>query len=459
MTNIIKLTDSYKFTHWPQYPPKTTKVFSYLESRGGAFPKTVFFGLQYQLKKYLEGKVVTREKIDEAAKRINTHMGCGVFNRLGWEYILNKHNGHLPIKIQAVEEGSFVDTGNVLVTMQNTDPNCYWLTNYLETLLVQLWYPITVATQSQYMKQDIMYYLNLTGADDQADFKLHDFGFRGSTSVESAGIGGAAHLVNFKGTDTFAGIDLLMDYYYSEMPGHSIPASEHSTITSWGEENEVEAMRNMLDKYPTGLVACVSDSYDIYRACEKYWGEELRDKIINRDGVLIVRPDSGVPYEVVIKVLDILWSKFGGTVNSKGYKTLDPHVRVIQGDGIDRKMMNHIMSYMEINKYSIDNIAFGSGGGLLQKMDRDTCKFAFKCSAIQIDENWWKDVYKSPVTDSGKQSKRGRLYLYKDDKGYLTTDVRGPDNLLTTVFENGKIVRRTTLDKIRERLKNETASS
>ena len=198
MNNILLLTDSYKFSHYRQYPPKTRTVYSYFESRGGDFPYTCFFGLQYLLKKYLEGEVVTQEKIDYAEDRVNKHLGPGSFNRAGWQYILDQYQGRLPVMIKAVPEGTVVPNHNVLMTIENTDPNCYWLTNYLETLLVQTWYPTTVATQSRSMKQILLKYLEQTGDPSLIDFKLHDFGFRGSTSVESAGLGGAAHLINFK---------------------------------------------------------------------------------------------------------------------------------------------------------------------------------------------------------------------------------------------------------------------
>jgi nicotinamide phosphoribosyltransferase len=391
----------------------------------------------------------------------NAHFGGGqVFNRAGWEHILNKHDGYLPVRIMAVPEGTVVPGRNVLMTLVNTDPDCFWLTNYLETLLVQTWYPVTVATQSREMKKIIMRYLEETGDPAGIAFKLHDFGFRGVSSVETAGIGGAAHLVNFMGTDTFEALVVARKYYGERMAGFSIPASEHSTITSWGKENEVDAMRNMLTQYPTGLVACVSDSFDIYKACSELWGKELKDEVLARDGTLVVRPDSGDPPVVVVKILELLWDAFGGEINDKGYRVLDPHVRVIQGDGIDFEMLEKILSAMKNNKLSADNIAFGSGGGLLQKLNRDTLKFAFKCSSITINGEE-ADVYKDPITDKGKGSKRGRLKLVKEDgaHGSVLTTV-GPDDerddILELVFENGKTVKEDTFAEIRERALDRT---
>lgn len=454
--NIITLTDSYKFSHAAQYPKGTNKVYSYFESRVGAkFPETVFFGLQYFLKEYLEGVVVTKEGIDQAQALVDAHIGPGLFNRAGWEHILEKHGGHLPVRIKAVPEGTVVPTSNVLMTVENTDPACFWLTNYLETLLVQVWYSCTVASQSRMMKRVILNYLEETGDPSLIDFKLHDFGFRGVSSVESAGLGGAAHLVNFKGTDTVAGLELVRDYYGGGIAGFSIPASEHSTITSWGEEGEVDAMRNMLETYPKGLVACVSDSWDIEKAARDIWGRALKDAVLAREGTLVVRPDSGDPIAVVPTVLQILFDKFGGEINKKGYKVLNPKVRMIQGDGIDFESMPDILEAVKNAGFSADNLAFGSGGGLLQKLNRDTQRFAFKCAQIEIGGKA-RDVFKRPATDPTKNSKKGRLKLVTDEYDNLLTvpdnlPNKGCADLLQTVFENGTVLRTQEFDDVRAR--------
>lgn len=453
--NLLLMTDSYKLSHYVQYPRGTENVYSYLESRGGRFGQSVFFGLQYLLKKHFEGVVVIRWKINEAEQLAKSHLGDNhTFNRAGWEYIIDAHGGKLPIRIKAAKEGSVIPVKNVLMTVEVTDPNVYWLTNYLETLLVQLWYPITVATQSWHMKGILLDYLRETGDESLIDFKLHDFGFRGVTCIEQAAIGGASHLVNFKGTDTIAGILMAQRYYNSEMPGFSIPASEHSTITSWGKEHESCAMKNMLKQYPTGMVACVSDSFDIYNACENIWGDKLRMEITKREGTLVIRPDSGDPLVVLPRIMNILADKFGTTTNDKGYRVLNPKVRVIQGDGIDFDTMPDILSILRQSGFSADNIAFGSGGGLLQKLNRDTMKFAFKCSSVVV-EGEERDVYKQPITDAVKVSKKGRLKLvsYNGSHGnvYATeriSDSELPDEM-DVVFENGVILREQTFDDIR----------
>lgn len=416
------------------------------------FDKVVFFGLQYFVERYLEGAVVTQDKIDEAAKIAALHLGNeSLFNREGWEYILRKHGGMLPVSIKAVPEGSVVETHNVLVTVENTDPKCYWLTNYLETLLVQTWYPTTVATLSRNMKIRIMEYLDETGNPELIDFKLHDFGFRGVSSVESAGIGGAAHLVNFKGTDTIASLILLRDYYDAGMAGFSIPAAEHSTITAWGREHESDAMKNMLEQFPTGTVAVVSDSYNIYKACSDIWGDKLKEKVLGRNGMLVIRPDSGDPPEVVLKVLEILGDRFGYSRNEKGYKVLNDKVRVIQGDGMDYAMARDILDNLMIHKWSADNVSFGMGGALLQKLNRDTQKFAFKCSGVTVDGKE-RDVYKEPITDPGKNSKAGRLKLLRENGTYYTVKADNPGkDELVEVFRDGRLLRKYTLNEVRER--------
>ncbi len=459
LNNICCLTDSYKVSHFKQYPPNSKRVYSYFESRTGAtFPQTTFFGLQYFLNNYLAGQVVTQAKIDEADQLFFQHFNQKpVFNRKGWEHILHKHNGHLPIRIKAVPEGMTIDQSNVLMTIENTDDEVFWLTNYLESLLVQVWYSSTVATQSRVMKEILLRYLKETGDPSGLPFKLHDFGFRGVTCPEQAALGGAAHLVNFSGTDNVAGLMLARKFYDASMPGFSIPAAEHSTITSWGEQNEVQAMANMLLQYPDGLVACVSDSFDIYRACSEFWGTQLKDKVLARDGVLVVRPDSGDPPTVVNKVLEILGEKFGFKTNDKGYKVLHPKVRVIQGDGIDYFMLNKILELVKSNGWSIDNIAFGSGGGLLQKLNRDTQKFAFKCSSILVADEI-REVYKRPITGSDKNSKRGRLKLIINDSPQGRVFLTIPESqtgadLMQIVFENGIIKRKHTFDEVRDNAK------
>lgn len=461
LRNLILNADSYKASHFLQYPQGTTRVSSYIESRGGKWDRAVFFGLQMALIEYLS-KPVTRANIDEADEFWKGH---GLpFNRSGWERILKKHKGFLPLKIEAVAEGSVVPNRNVLLQAVNTDPACYWLTSYVETILVRaVWYPTTVCTNGFFCKKEILESLRRTSdsADAVVGFKLHDFGFRGASSLESAAIGDCAHLVNFLGTDTVAGVLAAREYYGERMAGHSIPAAEHSTITAWGgAQGEAAAFENMLDQFAKQgkTVAVVSDSFDIYNACSSLWGEKLREKIEKSGATVVVRPDSGIPEEVVPKVVGLLMEKFGFTTNSKGFKVLPSCIRVIQGDGINYESIGRILKAMESRKLSTENTAFGMGGGLLQDFNRDTLMFAMKASAIETDGTW-RDASKSPVGDRGKHSKKGRLALIKDKKGeYATIRLEelkdGQENLLSTVFEGGKITKKYSFAEIRKAASN-----
>jgi nicotinamide phosphoribosyltransferase len=304
--SIILNTDSYKVSMFKQYPAGTTGVYSYIESRGGRYDRTVFFGLQAFIKEYLL-EPITQTDIDVADEILTAH--GEPFNRAGWQYILDKHAGFLPVVIRAVPEGTVVPVKNVLATIENTDPECFWLTTWLETALLRaVWYGTTVATQSYTIKQVILDYLERTGDPTTIDFKLHDFGARGVSSLESAGIGSAAHLVNFMGTDTITGVLFAREYYNAGIAGFSIPAAEHSTITSWGRDGEVDAYRNILNNFakPGSIVAIVSDSYDIYNAVENLWGGELRQQVIDSGATVVIRPDSGDPVEVNRRLVEIL---------------------------------------------------------------------------------------------------------------------------------------------------------
>lgn len=455
--NLILDSDSYKFSHSEQYPEGTEVVYSYLEARGGKFDKTVFFGLQYLLKRYLS-KPITLKDIKEAEEVATLH---GIpFNYEGWLHILKEHSGYLPLKIKAVPEGTVMSKHNVLMTIENTDPKCFWLTNYMETLLMRVWYSITVASNSYACKQILKKFIDRTSdVPEQIYFKLHDFGSRGVSSQESAGIGGLAHLVNFKGTDTVISLLYGRRYYDCNIAGFSIPATEHSTMTSWGKENEAKAFKNTLHKYKGKMVSVVSDSYDIYNACENIWGKELKQDVLDHGNFVVIRPDSGDPIKTPVECLELLDKAFGHVENSKGYKVLN-NVRVIQGDGIDIKDMEAILILMEEKGYAVDNMAFGMGGGLLQKVNRDTLKFAIKCSAIKVNGEW-KEISKSPVRQPDKKSKKGKLLLGMADDEFITIECKNDEDykliesvqgdILRTVFLNGILTAIEDLDTIRER--------
>lgn len=461
--NPILDTDSYKPSHWLQYPPDASSMFSYFESRGGKYPAVTFFGLQYLLKKYLTVKI-TEQHVKEAAEFCEAH--GEPFNEGGWMRIVNKFDGKLPVRIRAVPEGTKVPNHNILFSVESTDPDTFWIVSWLETQLVRIWYPSTVCTLSSHNRDVIMSFLKETADDPEAeiDFKMHDFGGRGVSCREQGKIGGAAHLANFKGSDTIVGVLAANKYYDCDMAGFSIPAAEHSSITGWGRENEVDAYRNFVEAFLYGknpqnkkfpLAACVSDSYDIWNVIENVWCGELHDLVRNSGGTLVVRPDSGVPVEVVTKCLQTFDHKLGLKKNSKGYKVLPPYYRLIQGDGVEDDSILEILKAVKNNGFSTSNIAFGIGGALLQKLNRDTQKCAFKCSAM-LRNNQWIDVSKDPIDDPGKRSKPGRLDLVKENGQYKTIQL--PDDKIAadnsemhTVFENGELMNLTTFDDVRER--------
>lgn len=460
--NFLIDTDSYKVSHYLQYPPGTSSMFSYIESRGGEYDNTVFFGLQYYLKKYLTHRV-TVEEVEEAKEFFTAH--GEPFNYDGWMYIATELKGKLPVRIRAVPEGTVVPTHNILVSIESTDPKVFWVVSWIETMLLRVWYPINVATRSHKIKQIILEALEKSADDPQAEisFKLHDFGSRGVSSQESAAIGGAAHLVNFMGSDTIAGVRCANKYYHSPMAGFSIPAMEHSSVTSWGKEHEVDAYRNMLQKTgkPGALLACVSDSYDISNACSHLWGEQLKDEVIASGATVVIRPDSGNPPEIVLLTVNLLAEKFGTTTNTKGYKVLN-NVRVIQGDGINEDSIQVILDNLLAHGYSASNIAFGMGGALLQQHNRDTLKFAMKCSHIfrVVDGKLLGvDVFKDPITDHGKASKAGRLDLIANQLGEVRTvklsdyEIANKSSVMRTVFENGKVLIEDNFEDIRARAK------
>ena len=457
--NPVFRTDSYKLSHWFQYPPDTEHVYSYLMSRGGFWKHTLFFGLRYILKAYFEGVVFSERDIFEAAAKSHAHFGSDkVFNYCGWMRLLEKHGGRLPLRVRAVPEGTVVPVKHPIMTIENTDREFPWLTNWAGTILLHVWYPTTVSTLSFEVRQAIGNDLVRTGTPSLLDFKLHDFGYRGVSSLETSAIGGAAHLVNFLGTDTTSALELCEQFYDCPMAGFSIPAMEHSTVTAWGEDNEQEAYANMLDRAPTSLIACVIDSYDTHRAVAEIFGGALREKVLRREGTVVLRPDSGDPCIVIEDIFNTVAEKFGFETNSKGWKVMPPQVRLIQGDGVNYQNILRINSHLTRAGWSMDNWGYGMGGALLQQQNRDTMRFAIKCSAIKRDGSTWEEVRKLVATDPSKASIGGRFDLLRFPDGEVETvqtddwDPRtaiGCQNMLETVFEDGEVKRHQTLEQVR----------
>lgn len=456
--NICLLTDSYKVTHHYFYPKNTDFVYSYLESRiGSEFNKTIFFGLQYIIKKYLEGKVVSEEKVEAADKLIETHIGENIFNYDGWMYIADKLDGKLPISIKAVAEGTPVNVGNVLMTVENTDKKCFWLTNYLESLLLQLWYPSTVATLSAEVKKLCNFYLDVTGSKkDNLEFMLHDFGFRGASSVDSSMLCGASHLLSFKGTDTIPALVIPNNYYNdSSIYGFSVQATEHSVMTSQGMEGEFNQVLNVLNNAKDGILSMVIDSYNyknfLNQASSGVLNKPIKEFLLkNPINKIVFRPDSGEPVSTTIDCFNILEKGFKTNNTKEGYKVFQDNIGILWGDGLDYHKIRDILFSLKTNGWAAENIIFGMGGGLHTSTTRDTQRNAFKCSA-QKRNGEWVDIFKNPL-DTSKKSKTGRFKLIKENDVFKTVPINnGGENYLREVFRDGNLIIEDKFEDIRKR--------
>ena len=451
--NLILDTDSYKSGHFLQYPPKTSKLVAYLESRGGIYENTVFFGLQYILKKYVS-QGISLSDVTEASDFFSYHKLP--FNTTDWTYVAKNLQGRIPLRIYAVPEGSVIPTHNILMRIESTDPRCCWATTWFETLLMRVWYPTTVATVSWHARQLIGGYLKKSSdtPDREVSFKLHDFGARGVSSFESAGIGGAAHLVNFSGSDTIAGMLCANEYYHAQLAPSSIPAAEHSCIMVWGEKREGEAFAYILSRLSTisPLVAMPVDTYNFIHAVNVIWGKDMAQAVKKSGATIVLRTDSGVAEKAVLAVLRQADKTYGSALNKKGYKVLNG-LRVLHSDNVHQETIKKVLSSMLKAGFSATNIVFGMGGALLQKVTRDTQKFAYKVSQAEVD-GIALSIAKRPRTAKGKESKSGYLDLIKSPSGYETidrnTNKKGKSEL-KLVFDNGKLLVDDRLDDIRAR--------
>lgn len=464
LTSVLPLkSDSYKIPHWKMLPEGTTNMFSYGESRGASehIKDIVFFGMQAIIKKFFM-KQITMDDVERSNRFANRHLRPGAFNYDGWKYVVEKCNGYLPLEIWAVPEGTVLSPKNALYSIEATDPNCAWAVSYFEPLELQVWYPTTVASLSYAIRKMIGGFWKDTVDDERQDginFALHDFGYRGTSSDESAGIGDSGHLLNFMGTDTMAGICVLYDYYGSDedadssMPAFSVHATEHtimcanSDATNRNDYNALEMAVSLLetecaknDGYV--IVSAVADTYDVYRFAN-WVGTDFFERIKNSGGRFVVRPDSGDPTVVPIQIIELLMKTCGYTINKKGFKVLPDCIRVLQGDGVCYDSINAILLKLRSLGISAENIVFGMGGRLLGAPQRDDLRFAQKASAVEID-GVWKDVFKDPITDPGKTSKKGRLTVVNRGGEIITIrkeEIRDTDvELMQKVYENGKIL-------------------
>lgn len=466
--NLLLLVDSYKITHPKQYPPNAKKLVSYYESRGqnthdpygnGNTTHTMWYGLQIYLKRYLS-TIITHEDVEEAQVYWFLHFGTqDYFDAVAWTKLVERYKGKLPIKIWALPEGSWVKKHNALMMIETTDPEFPWVGQYVETLLTNCWKPIAVATLSHEMwKLGASHAIRTTPFEDiNLDFLMNDFGMRGVSCPEDAGIAGSAHLLNFLGTDNNAAITFAMQYYNAPMAGFSVFATEHSTTTSWGKDRELDAYKHFLTQAPKDkIVSMVGDSYD-YDQFLKYFCGELKPYVLARSARTVARPDSGYPPQEAIKTLRKLNHEYGSKANKLGYYELNPKVGCIYGDWISYEMMNAVLFQVcTIDQFALGTgaLIFGCGGALLQQVTRDTHAMAFKACEITLDENGQDVTYPVFKTTGSKPSKRlGKMMVLKDeDEEFVTVpydEDKAEHNELKVVYENGELVLDLTWEQVR----------
>lgn len=469
--SLILRMDSYKFSH-PFAYPKNVKantikgMSSYGTARVDHGDEVVSAGMQLLAKRYLTQRI-TMQDVTDAENFSELHFGRKLFARDSWEHVVNHYNGYLPLIIRAVPEGKRVRGGDPIYTVTVLDdPLVFWMSAGFETMIQRaIWYPTTIATNDYEVKQDILEFYTRTGADmNLLPFALHDFGGRGVTSAETAEIGGCYHLFSFMGSDTIEGILTANFYYKHQMAGFSVFATEHSIECSFGggKEDAINYIRSTLNaakEKGLSIVSIVLDGYDVYREAELAC-TVLRDEIIASGVKVVFRPDSGDMMEVVPRILDMQAMAFGYDVNPQGYKVIR-HVGVIQGDGVDRLAINSLLGKITaVCRYTASSVIFGSGGALLQKVNRDTLKFAQKASALQLSDNSWLGIAKDPITDSGKKSKEGVLTTVRSKITGETMSARldlGPlsdefEDIMQLIYHTGQLYNEITLDEVRANL-------
>lgn len=468
MENLMLATDVYKMGHMEQYPPGTTKVYSYLLARSDKkIPYTLFYGLQYYLK-MLETKP-TVEMMTEFLDYRKSILGFGASSDIERKLAGLVELGYFPLKIKAVREGSIVPVRNVLMTIQNTHPDFYWVVGFFESLLLKVWNTCTVASYSKKL-QDLCKQFAAGTCDNEGhvSFQVHDFGYRGCSSDETASLSGSAHLINFLGTDTIKAIKFVRENYGCQEPiGLSVPATEHSVMCAFEEKNEFQAFENLLGLYKSGIVSVVSDTYNFWNVLTDF-APRLKERILARDGKVVFRPDSGDPLLVICGdpaapvghpawkgALRLLDEVFGSTKNSKGFKILNPKIGLIYGDGMYYERFKKILETMQQMGYASSNLVVGVGGLLLQQHNRDDQGYAIKATFAEVNGEQ-RELLKDPITDAKKKSHKGLLSLLRDKNGmYSTKDqctaLEEESGLLEEVFLNGKITRPTTFDEIRNR--------
>lgn len=486
--NSMILCDSYKTEHHKMYPKKTTLVYSNFtprKSRINGINEIVVFGIQAFIKEYLIDHF-NNNFFNKPQSQIREEYGFSI--GIDPQHIVDLWTlQYLPIEIKALPEGTLCPIGVPCLTIKNTHPDFGWLTNYLETLIsCQLWQPMTSATIAyQYKKLLSKYALETTGTTEFVQWQGHDFSMRGMSSVESAILSGMGHLTSFTGTDTIPAIYGLKKYYNATgLIGASVPATEHSVMCAGNKESEIDTFKNLLDLYPTGILSVVSDTWDLWKVCTEYL-PQLKEQILARDGKLVIRPDSGDPVDIICGemifipheheteedeketldflnsprgkgVIELLWDIFGGTINKQGYKELDPHIGAIYGDSITIERAKQICERLKAKGFASTNIVLGIGSYTYQYNTRDTFGFAMKATYVEVNGEG-REIFKDPITDDGtKRSKKGLLCVDLKDGVLHCFDQVAEDGealgKLETVFRDGKIIKETTLEEIRNRL-------
>jgi len=489
--NINPLTaiDFYKADHRRQYPEGTTEVYSNFTPRSYRLThvlpdsfdkKVVFFGLQYFIKHFLMecwDRYFFSQPKPQVLKKYKRRMDYALGkDTISCEHIAALHDlGYLPIKIKALPEGARVSIGVPVLTIVNTHPHFFWLTNYLESVLsCYLWKPITSATTAFEYKRLLSDYAIQTGSDlESVLYQAHDFSFRGMSSLQDTATSGAAHLTSFYGTDSVTAIDLLEDYYAADVTstpvGLSVPATEHSVMCMGENHHEIGTFKRLITEiYPSGIVSIVSDTWDFWRVVTKFL-PELKPEIMQRDGKVVIRPDSGDPVKILCGdpeasldspeykgAVECLWEIFDGTITSTGHKLLDSHVGLIYGDSITLDRAENIVKKLYVKGFASTNVVFGVGSYTYQYVTRDNYGFAVKATSGVVNKER-REIYKDPKTDNGsKKSARGLLRVELENDNYVLYDRQTTEQekkgALETVFLDGKLIKETTLSEIRARL-------
>lgn len=484
------LADFYKLSHRNQYPTNTSLVYSTWTprtSRVKGIDNVAVFGAQAFIKEYLIEmfnesffKRPKTEVIAEYSRLISATLGDP---NPETKHLEDLHDlGFLPLSIKALPEGTIIPTRVPMMTIENTDPRFFWLTNFIETLAsCELWQAATSATLAIEYKKLMDTFANTTNPEGAAFtiFQGHDFSMRGMSSLRSAVLSGMGHLLSFAGTDTIPAISAT-EYYYNaditkELIGTSVPASEHSVQCSYGDD--MAYLKRMLSEvHPSGIVSIVSDGYDFWDVITRVVPALKSDIMARKGGAVgdkvVIRPDSGDPVLIVCGdpsapvgspeykgAVECLYETFGGTMSSTGYKLLDSHIGLIYGDAITLPRAREIMQRLKDKGFASTNVVFGIGSYTYQYNTRDTFGYALKSTLCVID-GVEKQIFKDPKTDNGvKKSQKGRVAVLRQGNTYsfidgLSLDDKVKGDQLREVFRDGKLLIDESFSAIRERLQS-----